>query len=648
MNIPPKKLLLGSLLVGSVGAVCYDVAFHLFHSEDQIFKFQKQYLNEKDDEKKIKILTQLNQSLNNHDLSEIKVPFTSKKLITSLLETLEKEKIDPKTKTVIMEIMKKISCESKLLLPPLSSLIFFFVPKTQTRSLLKNQNTQKTKNKKNYSNLLYEILERFCKNFFRLNGFQIILKSLESHFSEIVVLITNVIKFEKKQATKVLFKNEKYFPILIENLRNKKNTKHYSMILESLTWSCEYSSDIVSFLYEENIIELLIELFQKYYDNRLSQNCSNELSLICSLFKDLCESHKEARKTFAENEEIIPNLLHLMKSEVKEKEPSTNYTLRSDILLFLSGLLESEECSKIIFQNENPLTFAFDQCLGSQEDLNLIYAALTFISTCTQLSLYKEEIIGTKEHTKQIVDLLEIGNLKILSLIVKTLKFLSISVTLNNPVPVEPMIELEIIKKIQPLLSIKPTEQESCDTVSNSIVVIGNCCLPSEKARKQVRELNVVQKMVDLLDSKDEKIRVNSAFSLANMIMDPLNQPIFIKNEGLEKTFNLFNSEANLAIFGVVILIRNLAAFGMEENGKISKQWTENVDKLIEIGFIQKLFSLMGSEKYSSLYNIIFECFMHLNNHPVINHIVRLINQQANTQTQQTGKPRNPLLFSQN
>ncbi|KAJ3441714.1 armadillo repeat-containing protein 4 armc4 [Anaeramoeba flamelloides] len=600
MNIPPKKLLLGSLLVGSVGAVCYDVAFHLFHSEDQIFKFQKQYLNEKDDEKKIKILTQLNQSLNNHDLSEIKVPFTSKKLITSLLETLEKEKIDPKTKTVIMEIMKKISCE-----------------------------------------------KRFCKNFFRLNGFQIILKSLESHFSEIVVLITNVIKFEKKRATKVLF-NEKYFPILIENLRNKKNTKHYSMILESLTWSCEYSSDIVSFLYEENIIELLIELFQKYYDNRLSQNCSNELSLICSLFKDLCESHKEAHKTFAENEEIIPNLLHLMKSEVKEKEHSTNYTLRSDILLFLSGLLESEECSKIIFQNENPLTFAFDQCLGSQEDLNLIYAALTFISTCTQLSLYKEEIIGTKEHTKQIVDLLEIGNLKILSLIVKTLKFLSISVTLNNPVPVEPMIELEIIKKIQPLLSIKPTEQESCDTVSNSIVVIGNCCLPSEKARKQVRELSVVQKMVDLLDSKDEKIRVNSAFSLANMIMDPLNQPIFIKNEGLEKTFNLFNSEANLAIFGVVILIRNLAAFGMEENGKISKQWTENVDKLIKIGFIQKLFSLMGSEKYSSLYNIIFECFMHLNNHPVINHIVRLINQQANTQTQQTGQPRNPLLFSQN
>ncbi|KAJ3432387.1 armadillo repeat-containing protein 4 armc4 [Anaeramoeba flamelloides] len=606
MNIPPKKLLLGSLLVGSVGAVCYDVAYHLFHSEDQISQYQKQYLNEKDDEKKIKILSQLNQSLNNHDLAQSKVPFTSKKLIPSLLETLEKETIDPQTQTVLIEIMKKISCE-----------------------------------------------KRFCKNFFRLNGFKIIFKYLKSHFSDCVVLLTNVIKFEKKRATKVLF-NEGYYPILIKNLRNTKNTKQYSIILESLTWSCEYSSDVVTFLYEEGIIELLIELFQKYYDGHASQNHSKEMSLICSLFKDICESHKEARQTFAENEEIIPNLLHLIESEseieeLKDEEPESYYTLRSDILLFLSGLLESEECSKIIFQKENPLAFAFDQCLGSQEDLNLIYAALTFISTCTQLSLYKDEIVATKEHTKQIIDLLEIGNLKILSLIVKTLKFLSVSVTLNNPVPVGPMIELEIIKKILPLLKIAHTDKESCDIVSNSIVVIGNCCLPSEEARKQVRELNVVQKMVGLLDAKDDKIRINSAFSLANMIMDPLNQPIFIKNEGLEKTFNLFNSEANLALFGVVILIRNLAAFGMEENGKISKQWTENVDKLIEIGIIQKLFSLMGSERYSSLYNIIFECFMHLNNHPVINHMIRLINQQANVQTQQTGQSgQNPLFFSQN
>ncbi|KAJ6237972.1 armadillo repeat-containing protein 4 armc4 [Anaeramoeba flamelloides] len=603
MNIPPKKLLLGSLLVGSVGAVCYDVVSHLFHPVDQISKYRKQYLNEQDEEKKIKILSQLNQSLKNHDLAQSKVPFTTKKLITSLFEIAQKEKIDPQTQTVLIEIMKKISCE-----------------------------------------------KRFCRNFFPLDGFQIILKFLKSHFHESIVLLTNVIKLEKKRATIALL-SEKYYPILIKELRDNKSN-HHSVILESLTWSCEYSGEVVTFLYEENIIELLIELFQKYYDGHASQNSSKEMSLICSLLTDICERHEEARKTFAANKEMIHNLVLLIKSEIadaKEKGSSTNYTLLSDIYLFLSGLLESEECHKIIFEKENPLSFLFNQCIESQKDLNFIYAALKFISTCSQLNLYKEEIIAKKEHTKQIIDLLEIGNLKILSLIVKTLKFLSISVTLKNPVPVEPMIELEIIKKILPLLSITPTDQESCATISNSIVIIGNCCLPSEEARKQVRELNVIQKMVGLLDAKDDKIRVNSAFSLANMIMDPLNQPIFIKNEGLEKVFVLFNSEANLALFGVVILIRNLAAFGMEENGKISKQWMENVDKLIEIGFIQKLFSLMGSEKYYSLYNIVFESFMHLNNHPVINHMIQLINQQANIQTQQTTQQGpNPLFFSQN
>ncbi|KAJ3435044.1 armadillo repeat-containing protein 4 armc4 [Anaeramoeba flamelloides] len=487
--------------------------------------------------------------------------------------------------------------------------------------------------------------KRFCTNFLRLDGFKIILKFLESHFHDSVVLLTNVLKFEKKRATNV-FLSEKYYPILIKELRNEKSS-HHSVILSCLTWSCEYSGEVVTFLYEENIIELLISLFQKYYDGHASQNHSKEMSLICSLLTDICEKHEEARKLFADDQEMIHNLVLLIQSESEEKGSSTNYTLLSDIYLFLSGLLESEECNKIIFEKANPLAFLFNQCLESQKDLNFIYAALKFISSCSQLNLYKEEIIAKKEHTKQIVDLLEIGNLKILSLIVKTLKFLSISVTLKNPVPVEPMIELEIIKKILPLLSIKPINQESCTTISNSIVVIGNCCLPSEEARKQVRELNVIQKMVSLLDAKDDKIRVNSAFSLANMIMDPLNQPIFIKNQGLEKLFLLFNSEANLALFGVVILIRNLAAFGMEENGKISKQWTENVDKLIEIGFIQKLFSLMGSEKYYSLYNIVFESFMHLNNHPVINHMIRIINQQANMQTQTPQQGPNPLFFSQ-
>ncbi|KAJ3452987.1 armadillo repeat-containing protein 4 armc4 [Anaeramoeba flamelloides] len=396
--------------------------------------------------------------------------------------------------------------------------------------------------------------------------------------------------------------------ILIDELKSNESINH-SGVLECLTWASEYSPKIIKDLQEKASVPLLCNLMEKYYDSN-----PRIVSLVCSVLSDICSTVAGAASTILEIG-ILPKILDLVYEKKSDQE---RLPARCDALILLSHLIANPTCAHSIFERKALMDTIFEQYVKSN-DLKVKFVGLKFLAKCAELNVHKNEI-NDPTKLKLLISLLNTQNTAILSELVKTLKLLSITVSSSNSESATTMVELDILKKLKPLLNLSTSSNKTVSAiVSDAIVVIGNCCFPSQEAKEQVRNLHIIEKIVHLLDSSDQKIHVNSAFAIANIVMDTENQKTVIATNGLEKIISLLESDDILTLVGCTIVLRNYSVVKLNSEKKITEQWLEQVDYLIKFQVVEKLFAVLQAQQNRQIQTVVYECFVNLNNHPVIN-----------------------------
>ncbi|KAJ3432057.1 armadillo repeat-containing protein 4 armc4 [Anaeramoeba flamelloides] len=471
------------------------------------------------------------------------------------------------------------------------------------------ESTKETKQVKNAISILQVISqnEKYCKHFVRFGILEVILDKLHYNNPDSLKIIISMIR---KSQTLAIIELDKIngLDILIKELKSKESVNH-SGILECLTWASEYSPKIINELIEKSCIPLLCNLLIRYHDSN-----SRCVSLICSVLSDICSNVESEAATLLQIG-IVPKILDLV---YEEKNTQERLPVRCDALILLSHLITNPTCAHTIFERKDLMDTIFEQYVNFN-DLKVRYVGLKFLAKCAELNVHKNEI-NDPNKLKILISLLNSKNTAILSELIKTLKLLSITVSSSNSESVTIMVDLEILKKINPLLNLPLTSSPILSTiVSDAIVVVGNCCFPSQEAKNQVRDLHIIEKIIQLLDSTDPKIQVNAAFAIANIVMDTENQKVVIAKNGLAKIVDLLESTDILALVGCTIVLRNYSVIKLDEEKKITQQWLEQVNYLIKLQAVEKLFAVLQTQPNRQIQTVVYECFVNLNNHPEIN-----------------------------
>ncbi|KAJ3437386.1 armadillo repeat-containing protein 4 armc4 [Anaeramoeba flamelloides] len=562
MNLSPKTIILGSIMAGSVGAMSWQIIDEAINSKGKIRKISKSIsLAEKTSTKEFE--------------SDIK------KLNNYLLKVKNPKDLNHLFTNKFFEILGKIITES----------------------------TRDTEQVKSAISILQVISqnEKYCQHFVRLGILEVILDKLHYNNPDSLKIIYSMIRKSKMLAIIELDKING-LDILIKELKSEESVNHAG-ILECLTWASEYSPKIINELIEKSCIPLLCNLLIRYHDS--NPRC---VSLICSVLSDICSTSTESAVAILRIG-ILPRILDLI---YEKKNSQERLPARCDALILLSHLIANPTCAHTIFESKDLIDTIFKQYVNFN-DLKVRYVGVKFLAKCAELNMNKNEISDPNK-LKILIDLLNTKNTAILSELIKTLKLLSITVSSSKSESVAIMVELDILNRLIPLLSLPITSSPILlSIVSDAIVVVGNCCFPSQEAKEKVRYLHIIEKIIHLLDSTDPKIYINAVFAIANIVMDTENQKIVVAKKGLAKVVELLDSTDILALVGCTIVLRNYSVIKLNEEKKITQQWFEQVNYLIKLQAVEKMFAVLQTQQNRQIQTVVYECFVNLNNHPEIN-----------------------------
>ncbi|KAJ6229337.1 hypothetical protein M0813_07956 [Anaeramoeba flamelloides] len=505
--------------------------------------------------------------------------------------------------------------------------------KTQIFPILTQELISKNLKLGSSSSMLLSILitnKVYSDHFLTLNGAESLIlaiqmndpmqKGVEENLVSHLEVLFRVVNYSKINAVTKINQSSGISLLCTLFMLPETTTKTLSLVLKCLTWSAEYSSDVISVISRVEMFDSLISatkstdhLLVKYATSLISdcsnskiliQKCGNEIlveqlkKLLVHLPLNLTEKNNK-NKNEKENENENEN----EKEKEKEKEKKHNQKIINEenvniynetlgnICLILSNVTESnKKIAKSICSDYEFRKNLINKCLKCTES-KIKYCSLELLLSLARASKTNRFIIRKSPIPAQLKLLL--SNEKNSNVISKTILLIKILIC-EQPLKRRLIIDfytLGVIKEIPQLIT---RFKKNVTNLKNIVSIINAFSKGGKLVRQQLLKYNIMKKIIVIFkQTSDPQLHLKIIQTINNYIHSTKIQDQLIKNGGIKLIINQIKLNQEITLN---ISLQAILSF-LTVNKKHQQRWERNINYLLDQNAIPILIDLLKNNK---------------------------------------------------